>query len=50
MIWIESYLGSINVQNGSNFILVSKYVGVIKNPRHINRVIELTIDNKLYYQ
>ena len=50
MIEIDSYLGSINVEDGSNFILVCECVGTTKDPRYIDGAIELTIDNKLYYQ
>ena len=45
MIEIKSYLGSINIQSGKNFILVNDYNGTIKDPRHIDGAIELTINS-----
>jgi hypothetical protein len=43
MIAIKSYLGSINIHSGSNFILVQEYHGSIVDPQHIDGAIELTI-------
>lgn len=44
MIEVKSYLGSINVQQGSVFTLVEDYTESVKDPRHIDGAIELTID------
>jgi hypothetical protein len=46
MIEITSYIGSINVQSGKNFTLVSEYNGVFKDPRHIDGAIELIVNGK----
>lgn len=44
MIEVRSYLGSISVQRGSVFTLVEDYTEFVKNPRHIDGAIELTVD------
>jgi hypothetical protein len=44
MIEVKSYLGSINIQHGSIFTLIEDYTGSVKDPRHIDGAIELTID------
>ena len=46
MIEVKSYIGSINIQSGKNFILVNDYNGTIKDPRHIDGAIELTVNGK----
>lgn len=46
MIEIKSYIGSINVQSGKNFILVNEYTRTVKDPRHIDGAIELTVNGK----
>ncbi len=46
MIEVKSYIGSINIQGGKNFTLVSQYDGAIDDPRHIDGAIELIIDGK----
>jgi uncharacterized protein YlzI (FlbEa/FlbD family) len=44
MIEIKSYIGSINIQSGKKFTLVHEYDGKIKDCRHIDGSIELTVD------
>lgn len=44
MIEIKSYIGSINIQSGKKFTLVHEYDGRMKDCRHIDGAIELTID------
>jgi hypothetical protein len=44
MIDIKSYIGSINIQSGKKFTLVHEYDGKIKDCRHIDGAIELTVD------
>lgn len=46
MVEVKSYLGSINVQSGKNFVLVDEYTGVIKDMKHIDGAIKLIIDGK----
>jgi hypothetical protein len=46
MIEIKSYLGSLNIQSGSNFTLVQEYHGSIADPQHIDGAIELTINGQ----
>ena len=45
MIEIKSYIGSTNIQSGRNFILVNDYSGTIKDHRHIDGTIELTVNS-----
>lgn len=44
MIDVKSYLGSINIQHGSTFTLIENYTGSVKDPKHIDGAIELTVD------
>jgi hypothetical protein len=46
MIAVKSYIGSINIESGENFTLISEYDGTIEDPRHIDGAIELIIDGK----
>lgn len=46
MIEIKSYIGSVNIQSGKNFILVNNYNGIVKDPRHIDGAIELMVNGK----
>jgi hypothetical protein len=45
MIEVRSYLGSINIQHGSVFTLVQDYTESVKDPRHIDGAIELTVNS-----